>query len=76
MRLADASSVLAWHIQGAALALAAESQIQVGPMAASGIVLAGAAGLSAASGGFRQTALDHGLGGGEELLEKLFPTHL
>ena len=49
--------------------------LQLGPVAAGGIGLAGAAGLAAASGGFRQTALDHGLGGGEELLEELLPTH-
>ena len=45
------------------------------PMAASRIALTGAAGLTAAAGGFRQTALDHGGGGGEELFEQFFLTH-
>ncbi len=76
VRLADGPGILARHIQGAALALVAESQIQVGSVAAGGIVLAGAAGLAAAAGSFRQPALDHGLGGGEELLEEFYPTHL
>ena len=62
--------------QGVAFALAAPSEVEVGTVAASGIRVAGAGRLAAGTGGGGKTALDHGLGGEGELLEKFIPTHI
>ena len=69
--------MLGRHVQGAALAVLAKREVEVWPVVAGGIPMAGAGRGATAAGGFREATLDHGAGGLYQLArESVFPTHL
>ena len=77
LSLAGGGSMLGRHVQGGTLAVFAEGEIQVRPVATGRILMAGASGDATTAGSFREATLDHRLGGLEELAdESVFPTHL
>ena len=67
--------MLRGYVQRVAFVLIAPSEVKVRAMPSRRIGVAGAGGLAAGTSCGRQTALDHGLGGGGKLLEKFCPGH-
>src|ERR1017187_9292012 len=74
--LASLGRVLRGNVQSPALAFAAIGQIEMRSVSLGGVAIANAAGIAAAAGGFRQSALHHGLGGGQELAQQNMLTHI
>ena len=72
MGLANLSSMLGCDVNGVTLAVLTEGQVKVRTMAARGIGVTSASGLSTLSGSFGQTALNHALSGFGELMEQRF----
>ena len=74
--LAGSLSVISRHIEGAALTVLGPGDIEVRPVAAGRIAMTSTVRIAAAARGFRQAALDHGIGRAEEFAEKRVPTHI
>jgi hypothetical protein len=72
MRFADLDRMLGCNVGGVTLAVFPEGQVKVRTMTAGRIGVASAGWLSALSGRFGETTLNHALGSMGELLEKRF----
>src|ERR1035438_9449323 len=76
LRLASLGGVLGGNVQSPALAFAAIGQIEMRSVPSAVVAMADAAGIAAGARGLRQSALDHGLGGGQELAQQDMLTHI
>ena len=68
--------MLCRNIQGTALVVFAEGDVEVWPVQAFGVALTDAVGVAATAGRFREASLDHGFGDTNKALDELLlPTH-
>lgn len=68
------ASVPGRDVQGFGLAVGTPSEVEVGAVTASGIGVARTRRLAAGAGSGRESALNHGVGEGEELTKESVPT--
>jgi len=71
LRLASDLGMFGRNIQRAALAILSISNVEVRTVEALGVAKAGATGIAATAGRFREAALDHGFGGTQESDDEL-----
>ena len=75
MSAAGPLGLLGRDIEGAAATPLGPSDIEVGPVAASGVAMTSTVGVATAAGGLREATLNHGRGGAKQFAEQLLPTH-